>query len=108
MATKSKSFRLVDDVADAFAEYCQRSGIIQERAVQALMVYAMTHCTAQLLGQMLDSAEGWIAQPQEARPKHPSDITTARPAAADVDATLAEADQRVAAGRARPGRKKAV
>jgi len=72
MGTKSKSFRLTDDVADAFAEYCQRCGVIQERIVQALMVYAMTNCTAKTLGEMLDNVEVWLNAPNP--PGHPADM----------------------------------
>jgi len=73
MGTKSKSFRLTEEVADAFAEYCQRCGVIQERIVQALMVYAMTHCTAKTLGEMLDNVETWLNAPNP--PGHPADVT---------------------------------
>ena len=72
METKSKSFRLAEEIADTFAEYCQRCGVIQERIVQALMVYAMTHCTAKTLGEMLDNVETWRNAPNP--PGHPADV----------------------------------
>ena len=88
MEIKSKSFRLVEEVADAFAEYCQRCGVIQERTVQALMVYAMTNCTAKTLGEMLDNVEIWLNSPNP--PGHPADRTErddAEQAAAPPDQT---------------------
>lgn len=58
VAIKSKTFRIDGNVADEFAEYCPRLGIVQERAMEALMVHGLSLSAAQF-GEMLDRAAHW-------------------------------------------------
>lgn len=56
MLLKAKNFRLEENIADDFAMFCQDQGVVQERTVEALLVYAMENLTAAGLGELLDAA----------------------------------------------------
>ena len=58
---KSKSFRLNQEVAEEFSEFCSKSGIVQERIVEALFLFAIDNLDIGDLGIILANAEKRIA-----------------------------------------------
>lgn len=63
---KTKSFRLDERVQEAFIDHCHRCGFIQERTIEALMVYVMVELNAEKLGRIMDVAQDWIDEQDEA------------------------------------------
>lgn len=72
-----KTVRVDRRVADAFSQQCQDLGVIQERLVEALLVYgiSLNHAT---VADLLTIAQEWKAGPQETeaeKARHAEQVT---------------------------------